>query len=291
MSLDRQRIWLQSFKTNEKKIAKIIAITGGKGGVGKTTHAIKFSTILAEMGYKVLLIDCDYNLSNTAIKLGVSFQNNFYNYVIGEKLFDECLYKNGNFHLMPSSNGNLELFNGDYKFNDVIFKIVAEYENQYDYIFLDCPAGMNKDFCELKSKCDQRIFIVTPDKSSITDTYSLIKILKRKYGINENHLVLNKVNSVTKYKKIVNSISETAEKFLGVKTNILGMIEIGEIESDVFDTNLLKTEKNSLHEQFINLVRLYAEKFGDSKGPITLMTANTNHSQKLHEGAINVYNY
>ena len=102
--------------------------------------------------------------------------------------------------------------------------------------------------------------------------------------------MLNKINSISKFKKIVNSISETAEKFLGVKTNILGMIEIGEIESDVFDSNLLKMEKNSLHEQFINLVQGYAEKFGDARSGAILNLA-TNNSQKLHEGALNVYNY
>ena len=70
---------------NQKRKASTVAITSGKGGVGKTTISLKMSKVLSKMGYKVLLIDCDYNLSNTVVKLGIPVNNNFFKYINKEK--------------------------------------------------------------------------------------------------------------------------------------------------------------------------------------------------------------
>ena len=69
-----------------KRKASTIAITSGKGGVGKTTISLKMSKVLSQMGYKVLLIDCDYNLSNTVVKLGIPVNNNFFKYMNSNEL-------------------------------------------------------------------------------------------------------------------------------------------------------------------------------------------------------------
>ena len=115
--------WLGSFKsqnqaTGTQKSLKVslpkknykISITGGKGGVGKTSVSLKFARELALSGYRVLLIDCDYNLSNTAIKLGLPLNNKFWELLSSEKTFSDCLYKDGNLHLLSACNGSVELF-------------------------------------------------------------------------------------------------------------------------------------------------------------------------------------
>ena len=82
--------------TSKKSPGQILAITNQKGGVGKTSVSLKMSKTLSELGYKVLLIDCDSNLGNTAIRLGLPINNSFYSLLSASKTFDECIHKNGN---------------------------------------------------------------------------------------------------------------------------------------------------------------------------------------------------
>ncbi len=80
-----------------RKKCTSICITGGKGGVGKTSISLKMAKEISQQVNRVLLIDCDYNLSNTAIKLGRPLSNYFFELVSAEKSFEECLYSEGNF--------------------------------------------------------------------------------------------------------------------------------------------------------------------------------------------------
>src|SRR5437870_605100 len=107
------------------KKATTISITGGKGGVGKTSIALKLGMTLGELNKKVLLVDCDYNLSNTLLKLGLPVCEDFYGPVSSRKDLDGCLHRLGNFHLLPGLNGNLELFDkGGFSFDILVKDII-----------------------------------------------------------------------------------------------------------------------------------------------------------------------
>ena len=197
-----------------------ISVSSGKGGVGKTSVALKFGLLLAGQGSKVLLVDCDYNLSNLHIKLNIRNQNSFYSLYKGEKKFNDCLFKRGNFHLLSGGNGDAELFNNVIDMDSFLIGVISRHERDYDYIILDCPAGISKEVLTLNAYCDERIVVVTPDKSSITDSYSLIKLLNLELGINSNCVLANKIVSSAQYKRIVNSISSTVDSFLNCRINL-----------------------------------------------------------------------
>ena len=195
--------WLLSFSSekNNKSSARSLAtdgfkpcckvsITGGKGGVGKTSIALKTAQELAKSGYRTLLIDCDSNLSNTAIKLGLPLDNKFEKLLSAEASFEEVIIQQGNFHLLPACNGSDEVFESKINFDEIIIDIIASHEHEYDYILLDCPAGLSREALTLNAYCDHRWVVVTPDKSSITDSYSLIKLLNSRFGVKENHLLV-----------------------------------------------------------------------------------------------------
>jgi flagellar biosynthesis protein FlhG len=209
--------WLYSFKSETTalnllknkyplKRAKTVAISSGKGGVGKTSISVKLGQELATQGYKVLLLDCDFNLSNTSIKLNLPLSNNFYDLVTGKRTFEDCLIPMGGLDILPSLNGNLELFNDGFQMYEVIVDIIIAHEANYDYILLDCPAGVSRDTISLNAYCENRVVVVTPDKSSITDSYSLIKILAKNFGVKENHLVINMVNNLNQYNRVVQTM-------------------------------------------------------------------------------------
>jgi flagellar biosynthesis protein FlhG len=275
--------WLQSFtstkirRTSDFACTKI-SITGGKGGVGKTSIALKSARELANAGHRTLLIDCDSNLSNTAIKLGLPLDNKFEKLLSAEASFEECLIQRGNFHLLPACNGSVEVFENKLNFDDIIIDIISSHEHEYDYILLDCPAGVSREMLALNAFCDHRWIVVTPDKSSITDSYSLVKLLATKFGIKENHLLVNMYQNEKQYQKVVSTLSETIENFLGVRTLLLGGILKLDVSHGGFDTFFLSENKNEWNKNFAKLLYGFTEKVG---GP--LITHNQEISQLAYE--------
>jgi flagellar biosynthesis protein FlhG len=274
----------QSKKTSGN--AKTISVTAGKGGVGKTSVAVKMAKLLAASGYKVLLLDCDTNLSNTVVKLGLPITNYFYDLISARRDFDDCLHKDGNLHLLAGCNGSLDMFNKSLEIDRIIIDIMVNHERDYDYIILDCPAGITKETLTLNAYSDYRIVVVTPDKSSVTDSYSLIKILNKEFGVNDNHLLINKTSSEPQYQRMIKTLSETVETFLKCRLHILGGIRKEDVPEDHFDTTLLHQENNSLHKNFVNIVKRFTEEiesvpFGlDHDLPQTFQ-ANSGHDVRL----------
>jgi len=272
MSESRTQEWLLSnnryLKQTDAKLtlgkAKTISVASGKGGVGKTSISLKFSRMLVDEGYKVLLIDCDYNLSNTAVKLGIPLNNDFYHLLTSKKSLNECVYKDGKFHLLSACSGNLDMFDDEESYSSHIISLINECERDYDYIILDSPAGLKKDILSLNAYCDHRFVVVTPDKSSITDSYSLLKVLNMNYGINENHLILNKISNKSQFNRLVKSLSETVESFLSCRLKVLGAIRYENADVEQFDRLLTTTSANSAFEKnFIKLVKTFTDEHSD----------------------------
>jgi flagellar biosynthesis protein FlhG len=288
--MEKTSEWLNSFNTNHQngistlvstrkknqKVTTKISITGGKGGVGKTSVSLKLAKELASQGQKVLLIDCDYNLSNTAIKLGLPINNTFYSLVSAEKSFSECLYREDNFHLLSACNGSIDLFDASFRMEEIIIDIMTAHEEEYDYILLDCPAGLSRESLTLNAYCDKRIVIVTPDRASITDSYSLMKVLNKKFGVDENHLLVNMVHSKKQYEKVVKTLSETVENYLGCRTKILGGVRKLNVLASQFDECFLASGKNDLHQNFIKITKKLTDELSR-----TSIVGNT-QSPQLH---------
>jgi flagellar biosynthesis protein FlhG len=260
--------WLLSFgSTKRPKIQNLeniqscvkVSITGGKGGVGKTSIALKTAKELASAGFRTLLIDCDANLSNTAIKLGLPVDNSFEQLLSSERTFEECLIQRGNFHLLSACNGSLALFEERLKLDEIITDIISAHEHSYDYILLDCPAGLQREVLTLNAFCDHRFVVVTPDKSSITDSYSLMKILSQKFGVMENHLILNMYQNEKQLQKITQTLTETVENFLGGSVKVLGGIRKIDVDASGFDTFFLSEDKNEMNRNFVKLLYGFTE--------------------------------
>lgn len=262
--------WLMSFGTGTGRSPAIrvpgtnpcirISITGGKGGVGKTSVALRMAHELGGLGHRVLLIDCDTNLSNTAIKLGLPLGDTFFKLVSGERSFAECVVHRDSFDLLPACNGSLELFDGKLALDEIIIDVVSAHEDEYDYVLLDCPAGVDRASLNLNAWSDHRVVVVTPDKSSITDSYSLVKILANRYGIRENHLLVNMVQNERQFQKVVMTLSETIENFLGCRTHVLGGIAKLDVTAEGFDTFFLSDGGTEWHKNFFKAMRPLAEK-------------------------------
>ncbi|GAB4015086.1 MAG: hypothetical protein Fur0010_13760 [Bdellovibrio sp.] len=274
MSESKAREWLLSHHNNEYRKnqnhfrlltgkAKTIAIASGKGGVGKTSVSIKVAKILSEQGYRVLLVDCDYNLSNTAVKLGLPLDDKFNSFVNSALDFESTIYRDGQFHLLKGCNGNNDLFDNDDMVNRILFQVVVQQENNFDFIIFDCPAGLVKENLAICAYCDYRMVVLAPDRSSITDAYSLVKILHSRFGVNDFHLVLNKISNQPQYQRLVKAFSDTVNQFLNCRVRVLGGVKYFGEQVDRFDQELLKTAGTELHDDFLKIIKSFTDEFLD----------------------------
>ena len=117
-----------------KRNARVVSIASGKGGVGKTSIALKLSKTLSLDGNRVLLIDCDYNLSNCMVKLGLPISNDFYLLLQGKISFDDSVVKKNNFHILSGCNGDLNLFENEMRLDMPLINILRDQRKNYDYI-------------------------------------------------------------------------------------------------------------------------------------------------------------
>ncbi len=260
---------IQAVSPNQK--AKVIAFSSGKGGVGKTSLSLKTGKLLASQGYQTLVIDCDYNLSNTFLKMGIRLSDNFQKFIRSLKDFDDCLYREGNLHLLAGCNGDLELFEEQLKLDHFYIQLISQIEKRYDFIILDTPAGMTKDLMALNAYADHRVFVVTPDRSSITDSYSCMKVLNQKYGIKDNFLLVNSYDQESQFKNIVKAMSETVENFLKARLMVLGGDSKSKTLAERFDHELLQEENSALHQEVSKVVFRLADLVGRPGGKASVL--------------------
>ena len=245
---------------------KTFSVTGGKGGVGKTSIALKLAIELSAASARVLLIDFDYNLSNTGIKLGLPFGPTLAQLLRGEVSLKQAIIRGPKFDLLSGGNGDLDLFERhEHHFERFIIDIVHQVEKEYDVIIFDCPAGLGREALSLNAYSDYRIMIVAPDRSSITDAYAMMKILKHKFGVSSNLLLANKIESTDQYLRLVKSLTETAENFLDVQLSILGMISKVEVSHSNFDHFFLFDQTSKTHHDFTKVLAVLTEKCLDGR--------------------------
>jgi len=162
--------------TNSK--TKIIAITSGKGGVGKSTFTANISYVFAKLNKKVLVIDADIGLANMQILFDLKPQYTINDYLEHNISLDKILLKTQypNISLVAGKSGhNFLLTNSQNQFSRVIKEIQST--EKFDYIFIDTGAGLNKQVQEFLDIADEIVAVTTTDPSALTDVYALIKML------------------------------------------------------------------------------------------------------------------
>ncbi len=192
-----------------KQHLKVIAITSGKGGVGKSTIAANMAYMLGDMGYKVGLFDADIGLANLDIIFNVRANKNLVDVLNGEAKIEDIIIKiNDNLTLIPGDSGD-EIF----KFTDKVlidnFLKEIEYFDDLDYLIIDTGAGISKTNQAFLSESDEVIVVTMPDPSAITDAYATIKVTS-KY-LKSVNLLLNFTNNLKEGELIYKKIKKVAD--------------------------------------------------------------------------------
>lgn len=207
-----------------KRANKIIAITSGKGGVGKTVFTVNLAVSLAQSGKKVLIIDGDLGLGNVNVLLGFHPKFTLYHVMKGHRSIREIIFQTAEgVEVVPGSNGHTQFADLDNKAREQLIKSFSELDD-YDYILVDTGAGIGANVIALNLFANEVILMITPDPSSITDAYGLIKSLITIDKDKKIGFIVNRIKTEKEGKKVVKRITEISHKFLGIKPTNIGFI-------------------------------------------------------------------
>lgn len=209
---------------NEKK-AQTIAIASGKGGVGKTTIGVHLALELAQKGSKVLLVDGDLGMANVHLLLGRSVANGLYYF-----LKDPVSFKD---HILPY-NKNLDFISsaGDSHFFNQLSSVqlmhlsyaIDRTKKDYDYILIDCPAGMGSFVRYWISLCSKILLVTNPQPSALLDAYSLIKVCYAQHYPCTKHIIINNVRSKQEGQRTFDHLKKCTLKFLNQRLYYKGSL-------------------------------------------------------------------
>ncbi len=208
---------------------QVIAVTGGKGGVGKSNVSINLGVCLAEMGRKVVLMDADLGLANLDILLGIRAREDLSHVLSGEcELKDILVPGPGGIQIVPASSGTQELVNMGPREHAGLIHAFSELSEDVDVLIIDTAAGISDMVLSFVTAAQESLFVVTNEPTSITDAYALIKILNQKHGIYRFNVVANMVHSQQEGRDIYSKLSKVTDRFLDVALQFSGCIPFDE---------------------------------------------------------------
>jgi flagellar biosynthesis protein FlhG len=203
--------------------SRVITITSGKGGVGKTSFTLNIGLALASQGYRVTIIDADFGLANVDVLIGMVPKYNLVHLLRGEKELEDILLDGpSGIKIVTGASGVLEITDLSKEALENLIGIFTKLENESDFILIDTGAGINKSVISFIEAVDDIILIVNPDPTSITDSYAVIKNIK---DVEKKiHLVINRVESNQEGKTVFNKLSAACKRFLNIELINLGYI-------------------------------------------------------------------
>lgn len=211
--------------TRELKHTRVVVISSGKGGVGKSTLALNIALCLCMRGKKILLMDADLGLANIDIMLGLVPKYNIHHMIQRKKSLKEIIIT-GPFglNIIPGGSGITELADlGEVELKRIMVEL-GKLDGEYDFMIIDTGAGISSNVLAFLLSADDVVLISTPEPTSITDAYGMIKAIAKKSEGKNLYLVVNRVADNTEGVLVAEKFKLVCERFLNLKINILGHV-------------------------------------------------------------------
>lgn len=204
---------------------RIIAVSSGKGGVGKSNLVANLGIALAMRGKKVLVLDADLGLANIDVLLGINPKYNLQHLVDGKKTMREILV-NGphSIRIVPGGSGIPELANLNDDKQQKLIENFVELDNEADIALIDTGAGISKNVIAFILAAREAIIITTPEPTAITDAYGLIKVITQRDIDVDIKLVTNMVSGEKESREIAGRIVMATRQFLNKRIEVLGYV-------------------------------------------------------------------
>lgn len=216
---------------------QVISVTGGKGGVGKTSTSINIAVGLSEMGKKVLLFDADLGLSNVDVLLGLQPQNTIADVMNGNCSLEEIMIQGpAGIQIIPAASGIQKMADlTSFELSGLI-QAFSELAQNVDVLLVDTAAGISNQVLSFIRACQENIVVVCDEPSSITDAYALIKVLNQRYKHRTFKILANMIRTQQEGENIFYKLKNATDRFLEINLQYIGSVP--------FDDNLRHAIQN-----------------------------------------------
>lgn len=252
---------------------KTLSITSGKGGVGKSVVATNLGIELSRMGKRVLLFDADMGLANVDILCGISCEYTLIDVVEGTKQMHEILAEGPHgMRILPASSGILKLERLSQAHLIRIAQGLQQLSEDFDVLLIDTGAGLSENVLFFNSCVDEVTVVATPDPTSLTDAYAVIKILTRDHGVRSVVLIINRANSSADGEAAYNKLSQVCTRFLQLELKYWGaLVKDDAVEAAVRDRNpvVIRTPTAAVSRCFTELAGRFDQTFTEPVGGLT----------------------
>jgi flagellar biosynthesis protein FlhG len=249
--------------TNQERTTKlkhIIAVTSGKGGVGKSTLSTNLSLYFSSRGIDTILIDADLGLANIDLMLGIKSKYNLKNVISGEKPMLECL-ESAPFGLrvLTGASGIANIANIGEAEREYLLEEISELQYETELLLIDTGAGLSDNVMRFLLISDTIVVIITDEPASLSDGYGVIKSLSMKKFTGNIMLIMNRFRTKEEGKRIFGRIHYTCKEFLGIEVKLAGVI---------VDSNIIKQSSKKMKPLILeypnNSICLELKRTGDS---------------------------
>ena len=209
-----------------KSSLRVLAVSSGKGGVGKTTIVANLACALSKRGKKVLVVDTDLGLNNIDILLGLTSKKHIGHVLSGKSnVEDIILHGPEGIHVLPAGNGLQELTQLEPEKKMTLMGELDRISGDYEFLIFDTSAGISSNVTFFCSAAHEIFLIATTEPTSLTDVYALMKVLHTKHSQKHFRLIINSVSSEREAQGVYRNLTAVADRFLnGVYVEYLGYI-------------------------------------------------------------------
>ncbi len=201
-----------------------LAVTSGKGGVGKSQIAANLAIALAKRGRRVLIVDADVGLASQDLVLGCAPPHDIMDVLSGRASLDEALVSVGaRVDLLPACPGRYEMANLSLGERARLLGLVDEAGAAHDVVVVDTGAGIGSNAVDFVVDADEALVVVSPDPTSLRDAYAMIKVLDRRGGVQSALVVTNQVDDV-EGASVFARLDDLVRRFLGVRLEHVGSV-------------------------------------------------------------------
>ncbi|AIR90090.1 cobyrinic acid a,c-diamide synthase [Pseudomonas cremoricolorata] len=208
---------------------QVIAVTGGKGGVGKTNVSVNLSLALAELGRRVMLLDADLGLANVDVLLGLTPKRTLADVIEGRcELRDVLLQGPGGVRIVPAASGTQTMVHLQPAQHAGLIQAFSEIGDNLDVLVIDTAAGIGDSVVSFVRAAQEVLLVVCDEPTSITDAYALIKLLNRDYGMNRFRVLANMAQSPQEGRNLFAKLTKVTDRFLDVALQYVGAVPYDE---------------------------------------------------------------
>lgn len=208
---------------------QVIAVTGGKGGVGKTIVSINLALALAELGRRVMLLDGDLGLANVDVLLGLTHTKTLKDVIAGECDLDDIVLQGpGGIRIIPATSGIQSMTQLSPMQHAGLIQAFSQMSEDIDVLLIDTAAGIGDSVVSMVRAAQQVLLVVTDEPTSIADAYAMVKLLNREYGMTQFRVLSNMAHSSHEGRSVFTKLNTMTEHFLGVALHFAGAVPYDE---------------------------------------------------------------